>query len=202
METPSSAVANSRNKAKSPAVFRQACLPALLQPAALSTSPQITPTPGVALPTSVAAARGDASFSTHVLHIVQASSADGPARKRRRVGRPAQGAPMDADERQRLRKVKNRESAMRSLQKKADYTSKLEEDERTQRAIVSERCDALRALVETVSAERVALARAQVETPEHAILAATVDDCLARCRTLIADCVAGVATQPPNLPAS
>jgi hypothetical protein len=202
MEPPPSAAPTARNKAKALAAFRQACLPTLLQPAALSSSPQIAPTPGVALPTSHATAHGDASFPTNVLHIVQAGSADGPVLKRRRVGRPAQGPPMDAEERQRLRKVKNRESAMRSLQKKADYTSKLEEDERTQRAIVSERCDALRALVETVGTERVALARAQVETPEHAILAATVDDCLARCRTLIADCVAGEATQPPNLPSS
>jgi hypothetical protein len=125
---------------------------------------------------------------------------DPPAVKRRRVGRPAKGPRVDAEERKRVRKLKNRESAMRSLQKKADYANKLAEEEHLQREVVASRCVTLCALVEAATVDRAALAKVQVETPEQASLATIVDDCLTRCRASIAEFTESELALPPDDP--
>lgn len=52
-----------------------------------------------------------------------------PASKRRRGGRKASNPEISAEERKRQRVLKNRESAMRSLAKKAEYSAMLEKEE-------------------------------------------------------------------------
>jgi hypothetical protein len=115
-----------------------------------------------------------------------ASAQQQPLLKRRRVGRGSTDPAMTSDERRRLRTLKNRESAMRSLQKKAEYASQLETDERTQREIVATQRDALQQLVQSAIEARAEL----VQTFDHSDLVGVVDDCISRCRGAIVDSVA------------
>jgi hypothetical protein len=108
-----------------------------------------------------------------------------PPLKRRRAGRRVTDPGMTSDERRRLRTLKNRESAMRSLQKKAEYASKLEADERTQREIVATQREALQQLVQSAIEARSEL----VQVSDQADLVTTVDDCVSRCRAAIVDSV-------------
>jgi hypothetical protein len=109
-----------------------------------------------------------------------------PALKRRRTGRSSTDPAMTSDERRRSRTLKNRESAMRSLQKKADYASQLETDDRTQREIVATQRDALQQLVQSALEARAELVRTSDDTD----LVCMVDDCISRCRESIVESVA------------
>jgi hypothetical protein len=78
--------------------------------------------------------------------------------------------------------LSNRESAMRSLQKKAEHAARLKTEERTQRDIVAARCEALVQAVEAATAVRKAM---DVTDTGRASLAASVDECLRRCQEAI-----------------
>jgi hypothetical protein len=102
----------------------------------------------------------------------------------RRAGRRAANPATTPEERRRQRTLSNRESAMRSLQKKAEFAARLEDEERTLREIVGARCDALKQVVDAAVHARAALRDAG---SGHDALAAEVDDCIARCRAAVED---------------
>lgn len=110
-------------------------------------------------------------------------TADGGApRKRRRTGRRSMNPELSAEERRRMRTLKNRESAMRSLQKKAEYASRLEADERRLREGVADLRESLLVTVNTANSARSVLE----EKSEHRELLERVDACLRKCRDALA----------------
>lgn len=88
-----------------------------------------------------------------------------------------------AEERRRRRVLNNRESAMRSLQKKADFAAKLEEEEREQRRVLFARRETLADTVRTAI-----VARKQIASGDggNDALLLEVDDCIARCQEALA----------------
>lgn len=106
---------------------------------------------------------------------------DTPTRplKRRRGGRRVSNPNMSAEERRRQRVLKNRESAMRSLAKKAEYAQKLAE---TQKVVLKEQMDKqlhLRKLVDSAVELREELTG--FDSPSVLDLIASLADCVTRC---------------------
>lgn len=123
--------------------------------------------------------------------LVAAWSAPPPAKRpRHSSASPCRAGPIQTaivesmEERRRRRILSNRESAMRSLQKKADFTAKLEEDEREQEQILSARREALADVMSVAEDARKLIATGDGGNDS---LAAEVDDCLARCRAAMED---------------
>lgn len=80
-----------------------------------------------------------------------------PPAKRRRGGRRSMNPEISAEERKRLRVLKNRESAMRSLAKKAEYSAKLETQEKEATDNYKQKRDSLEKLIAAAIALRTAL---------------------------------------------
>ncbi|CAN8065260.1 unnamed protein product [Agarophyton chilense] len=85
-----------------------------------------------------------------------------PPAKKRRGGKKAMNTDLSAEERKRLRVLKNRESAMRSLAKKAQYSAKLE----TQQKEAVESFKDTRNNLETLLNTAAALKDAMEQVPE------------------------------------
>ncbi|KAI0565694.1 hypothetical protein FGB62_16g018 [Gracilaria domingensis] len=85
-----------------------------------------------------------------------AAQAEPPAKKRK-GGKKAMNTDMSAEERKRLRVLKNRESAMRSLAKKAEYSAKLETQQKEALQSYQDSRNNLESLVSTAAALKVAL---------------------------------------------
>lgn len=128
------------------------------EPAPLTTTPPAPANP--APPGLEAAAEG-----SEALHQQTA--------KRRRGGRRATNPEISAEERKRQRVLKNRESAMRSLAKKAEYSAKLEKleteattelnDDRQKLQKVVSNAIALRNLLATLPDDVTSLVRSQAD---------------------------------------
>lgn len=82
-----------------------------------------------------------------------------PPAKRRRGGRRSANPNISAEERKRLRVLKNRESAMRSLAKKAAYSSKLENTDKVTIEEHKTSREDLEKLINTAIAMRTALGK-------------------------------------------
>lgn len=80
-----------------------------------------------------------------------------PPSKKRRGGRRSSNPDISAEERKRLRILKNRESAMRSLAKKAEYSAKLESLEKEAAAQHKSSREELESLLNTAITLRNAL---------------------------------------------
>eukprot|EP00177_Eucheuma_denticulatum_P000811 GFKZ01001470.1.p1 GENE.GFKZ01001470.1~~GFKZ01001470.1.p1 ORF type:complete len:156 (-),score=30.03 GFKZ01001470.1:1509-1976(-) len=119
-----------------------------------------------------------------------------PPSKKRRSGRRSSNPSISAEERKRLRVLKNRESAMRSLAKKAEYSAKLETLEKEAAAQHKSKREKLEKLLETAIALRTALDKVP---DDIAALIARVESSINRCTTLLAaeDIHEQTATQTP-----
>lgn len=82
--------------------------------------------------------------------------------KRRKIGKRSINSDLSAEERKRLRVLKNRESAMRSLAKKAEYSAQLEVEQRE----TYEEFKATRTALERTLASANALRTALEEVPD------------------------------------
>ncbi|PXF46805.1 hypothetical protein BWQ96_03334 [Gracilariopsis chorda] len=80
-----------------------------------------------------------------------------PPTKKRRSGKKGNDPDLSAEERKRLRVLKNRESAMRSLAKKAEYSAKLETQQKQAREAYQETRQSLELLLIKTKALREAL---------------------------------------------
>lgn len=140
--------------------------------------------------------------------LVSGHSAPPPAKRPRflsaspgrAVGEGMGSEQESVEERRRRRVLNNRESAMRSLQKKEDFAAKLEQEEREQRRVLSARC---KALVETVKTAKDARNQMASANGERFSLLAEVDDCIARCKQALAgeaaeEAAAGVCDSGPD----
>lgn len=106
-----------------------------------------------------------------------------PPTKRRRGGRRATNPDISAEERRRLRVLKNRESAMRSLAKKAEYSAHLENMEKQAAAEFKASCENLQKLVTTAIALRTALEKVPEDLQK---LISKVETCINRGTTALA----------------
>lgn len=116
-----------------------------------------------------------------------------PPTKKRRGGRRSSNPEISAEERKRLRILKNRESAMRSLAKKAEYSAKLETLEKDAVAEHESSRDSLEKLVATA----IALNSALDKVPEDvANLVAKAEKCINRSTNALSE-----DQDPPSSPA-
>lgn len=137
---------------------------------------------GIALSSTPLYATCDQSNGTSGDAALASISDCEPPEKQRRSGRRVANPTMSPEERRRQRTLKNRESAMRSLQKKAEYAAKLESDEKSLRdAVLSQR----NSLITTMNAANEARLSLSGST-EHMDLLERVDACLQRCRDALA----------------
>lgn len=103
--------------------------------------------------------------------------------KRRRGGRRVSNPNMSVEERRRQRVLKNRESAMRSLAKKAEYAARLAD---TQKLVFKEQLDKqseLRKLADSAIELRNELAT--MDSPSASELLASISACVVRCNALM-----------------
>lgn len=107
-----------------------------------------------------------------------------PPAKRRRGGRRSMNPDISAEERKRLRVLKNRESAMRSLAKKAEYSAKLETQEKEVVQEYNSRRDNLQSLVSVAIDLRTALEKVPME---YTKLMADAQACITKATTVLAD---------------
>lgn len=132
------------------------------------------------------------SSKPRIFIVMTSTTADGrpespkgePPSKKRRGGRRAANNDISAEERKRNRILKNRESAMRSLAKKAMYSAQLESDERE----ATENHQKCREKLEKILATAANLKGALDKVPEDvAKLAARVEECITRGNTILAE---------------
>lgn len=118
-----------------------------------------------------------------------------PPSKKRRSGRRSSNPSISAEERKRLRILKNRESAMRSLAKKAEYSAKLEALEKEAAAQYKSNLEKLEKLLETAIGLRTSLDK----VPEDiTALVAKVESSINRCTTLLSAEEIHQPTAPPT----
>lgn len=130
-----------------------------------------------------------------------------PPTKKRRGGRRSSNPEISAEERKRLRILKNRESAMRSLAKKAEYSAKLEALEKHAVEEHKSTRDSLEQLLATAITFKDSLYKAP---QDHADLIAKAERCITKATTLLSEdqepdpqpIVPAVATVPPSRPSS
>lgn len=91
---------------------------------------------------------------------------------------------ISAEERKRLRVLKNRESAMRSLAKKAEYSAQLENKEKEAVASYKLKRDCLEKLLATAISLRTALSKVPEEVPK---LLMHTEACINRATTVLAE---------------
>lgn len=118
-----------------------------------------------------------------------------PPSKKRRSGRRSSNPSISAEERKRLRILKNRESAMRSLAKKAEYSAKLETMEKEVAAQYKSKHEKLEKLLENAIGLRTALDK----VPEDiGALVTRVESAINRCTTILAADDIHQSTAPPT----
>lgn len=113
--------------------------------------------------------------------------------KRRRGGRRATNPNMSTEERRRQRVLKNRESAMRSLAKKAAFSQQLTETQQNVIREQEEKQESLRKLVETAIE-----LRDKLETAGVPGLSASLSGCVERCNAVMVD-TSVVTTTPVSI---
>lgn len=145
-------------------------------------SPQPAAARGASAPAPTHADGGDARPSARAVRSPSERDGDpntAPS-KRRRTATRGTGSAVSVEERRRIRTLKNRESAMRSLQKKAEYAAQLEAEEHKNADLVRHKHADLSTLVE----EAQTLLNALDSTTE---LAKSASKCITRCRAALAD---------------
>lgn len=105
---------------------------------------------------STASAAAAAATAAATAAVTEAETGQ-PATKRRRAGRRVSNTDMSAEERKRQRVLKNRESAMRSLAKKAAYSAQLEDMAKREIDLYTTSRSHLQKLLSTALAMRAAI---------------------------------------------
>lgn len=119
------------------------------------------------------------------------SAVERPA-KRRRGGRRATNPNMTTEERRRQRVLKNRESAMRSLAKKAAFSQQLAETQQNVIREQEEKTERLRKLIDTAIQ-----LRGKLDATGESELAASISDCVERCNLVLGDTAVADPTDIP-----